>query len=232
MSETIARESPLVGHHTDRRPAAASNEPIALSERPFLTHINLRGDPGDAGFLAAVESVLGAGLPLQANTFCQAGERRLYWLGPDEWLMVAPSADEEALAGRLRAALSGRHFAVTEIGHGQTIVVMDGPGARRVLAQGCPLDLHPRSFGPGRCAQSHLVKAGILIAQVGAERFELVVRRSFADYLWRWLIDTCGDRLSPITARAAGRPGEPPRASQSRLPADRQGTAREHAASL
>ena len=40
----------------------------------------------------------------------------------------------------------------------------------------------------GQCAQSHLAKAPILIGQIENQPyFELIFRRSFADYLWTWL---------------------------------------------
>jgi sarcosine oxidase, subunit gamma len=57
-----------------------------------------------------------------------------------------------------------------------------------VLAKGCPIDLHPRAFSIGQCAQSRLAKAPILIGQIENQPFfELIFRRSFADYLWTWL---------------------------------------------
>jgi sarcosine oxidase subunit gamma len=63
-----------------------------------------------------------------------------------------------------------------------------------VLAKGCPLDLHPRAFATGNCAQSLLAKASVLIhlpnddAQRGPT-FDLYVARSFAHYLFAWLED-------------------------------------------
>lgn len=215
MSETIRRESPLVEHAlAAKAQARPGNAPVYLGERAALAHLNLRGDPGDAGFLAAAEGVLGCALPLAPNTFHEANGVRSYWLGPDEWLVVAAGEDEDELADALRAAFAGRHTAVTAVGHGQTMIVVGGLGARRLLAQGCPLDLHERSFGVGRCAQSHLVKAGVTLAQVSAEPvFELIVRRSFADYVWRWLQHTAGEPYVivqtapwPATGRVAVRP--------------------------
>jgi len=215
MSETIRRESPLVEHGlAAKAQARPGNAPVALAERAALAHLNLRGDPGDAGFLAAAEGVLGCALPLTPNTFLEANGVRVYWLGPDEWLAVAAGEREDELADALRAAFAGRHTAVTAVGHGQTIIVVAGREARHLLAQGCPLDLHERSFAVGRCAQSHLVKAGVTLAQVSAEPvFELIVRRSFADYVWRWLEHTAGEERAivkpapwPATARGAAQP--------------------------
>jgi sarcosine oxidase subunit gamma len=42
---------------------------------------------------------------------------------------------------------------------GQTTLHLHGSHVRDVLAKGCPIDFHPRVFGIGQCAQSHLGKA-------------------------------------------------------------------------
>ena len=65
-----------------------------------------------------------------------------------------------------------------------------------MLAQGCPLDLHPRAFAPGQAAGSHWFKASIWLWQVDtAPTFEALVRRSFMGYVWTLLQRTtqeCG----------------------------------------
>lgn len=191
MSKAILRESPLVRFNlAASNVSAAGAGQISVWERAFCGHINLRGDPADTGFLAAVKHTLGFELPLQANTMSDGQGMRAFWLGPNEWLIVTSGEQEAAVAQGLRGALAGVFCAVTEVGGGQTIIALRGQQVRDLLAQGCPLDLHPRVFGPGQCAQSHLAKAPILFGQIDAEpTFELVIRRSFADYLWLWLQD-------------------------------------------
>jgi sarcosine oxidase subunit gamma len=155
---------------------------VALGECAFLGYVNLRGDASDPGFLGAVETALGLGLPVKANTAAQGNGLVACWLGPDEWLIVTPPAKETGLVETLRSAL-GETFAA-----GHTLITVGGDQARPLLETGCTLDLHPRAFGPGQCAQTLVAKAGVLIRQRDeTPLFELVVRRSFAEYLWRWL---------------------------------------------
>ena len=149
-------------------------------------HINLRGDPGDAAFLAAVRRVLGFDLPLAANTTAQKGDHVAYWLGPDEWLLATRAAGDH-LAASLREALGTMHASVTEVGAGNAVFILAPATARERLAQECPLDLHPSAFGPGQCAQTRFAKAAILLRPLEGGAIELVVRRSFADYLRHWL---------------------------------------------
>jgi sarcosine oxidase subunit gamma len=88
----------------------------------------------------------------------------------------------------LRQALAGRHVAVTDVSEARTVIAVAGPRARDLMAKGTPLDLHPRVFGPGACAQSVFAKAGAIIDQVDdAPTYEVYVLNSFADYLWSWL---------------------------------------------
>jgi sarcosine oxidase, subunit gamma len=116
------------------------------------------------------------------------------WLGPDEWLLVTPEGRCAAIEAALRTALVGVRSAVTDISGGQTVVALRGGAVRDLLAKGCPLDLHPRVFAAGQCAQSHLAKAPVLIRQLDGEpSFEIVVRRSYADYLWLWLEDAAAE---------------------------------------
>lgn len=190
MSEHIASESQLAHPALFTRASAVGSADIVITERPLLGHVNLRGDPRDGRFIAAVERATGIALPLASNTVAEGQDITICWLGPDEWLLVMPRNRVAETAGALCTALDGVFAAVTEISGGQTVIVLRGRGARDVLARGCPLDLHPRTFAPGRCAQSHLAKAPILLRQLDLEpAFEIVVRRSFADYLWSWLTD-------------------------------------------
>ena len=91
------------------------------------------------------------------------------------------------MAEMLGKALAGLHVSVNDISSGQTIIRLRGARARDVLSKGCPVDLHPRAFGAGQCAQSHIAKSNALIIQVDdTPTYDVIVRRSFADYLARW----------------------------------------------
>ena len=168
----------------------ADGAAVVISERPFLGHLNLRGDPEDAGFTGAAENVLGLRLPTEPNTVAANGDLFALWLGPDEWHIVTPPAAQTALMGSLEAAFDGMHVAVTDVTGGQTVISVTGLRARDVLAKGCPLDLHPRVFKSADCAQTLLAKANVLIHCVNdSPTFELIVRRSFAEYTALWLHD-------------------------------------------
>ena len=202
MFEAMRRESPLVAWIQAGLPVRLDAGGVRLQERAFLGHVNLRCDPQDAVLTAALERVLECSLPRTPNTFHAASPAsKVLWLGPDEWLLITPEGREDAMARALRRAAADGFASVIELGSGQTVIELRGERAREVIAKGCPLDLHPRVFGPGRCAQSRLARTLVTIAQADASpTFELIVRRSFADYLWQWLHDAC---QYPVTPRLA-----------------------------
>lgn len=195
MIEPYLRQSALDHLGLAGRAGGAPASPgVTLAEKTLPAAVNLRGNAGDPAFVEAVRAALGATPPTQPNTVALGDDLALLWLAPDEWLAVrhtaAPDA-EAALAAKLRGSLGGIRVAITEVGESLCCIAVAGPRARDLIAKGCPLDLHPRAFGgTGYCAQSHLAKAAITLHQTDDRpAFDLYTRRSFADYLWRWLED-------------------------------------------
>lgn len=164
-----------------------------LNQVEDLGTLNLR--LGNEADLAIATRVLGAKIPRDANTFDQQGEVTVLWLGPDEWMVQAPLHRIPKLKDMLEAGLSGRHFAANDVSDHSVAMELSGGAARRVLEKGCPIDLHPRAFGPGRCAQSHFLQALILVAQLDHDRYLLRVRRSMSEYLW----DALADAIEKVT---------------------------------
>jgi sarcosine oxidase subunit gamma len=95
------------------------------------------------------------------------------WLGPDEWLV---------LNGR-----ESDHEIACDVGANRVVYELAGPGARDVLASGTAIDL--RELQPGRCAQTLLARAQVILQCTAADTFRIFVRPSFAPYLHAWLED-------------------------------------------
>lgn len=187
MSESRVRRHGLEPRLAEPVRTGLAGPAATVTVRGDLGHINLRGRVSDSGFLQVVERELGQALPAEPNT-CSAAEHHVCWLGPDEWLVVTPVIAAADLARRLERALASTHAAVNDISGGQVALMLQGRGCRELLARGCTLDLHPRVFEVGDCAQSGLAKANVLIALLDdGPTFMVVVRRSFSDYLYRWL---------------------------------------------
>ena len=170
----------------------------SLRELPPPVLLNLRGDAGAQAFGSAVAGVLGLAPPVEPNTAATSGETSLLWLGPDEWLVTATNESAEGLAERLEAALEGLYHLLVDVSAGRVVLELEGPEARAVLAQAISLDLRPRSFGPGRCAQTGLARVPVVLQQIDdTPRFRIFVRASFAPYVTEWLQSTIAELAAP-----------------------------------
>ena len=202
MSNNIKRESPLKYFH--RLSSQFANRSVGelfngeaefalvVQESPVISHLNLRGDANDQLFCSAVAEVLGLMVPRQPGTYHCNSEHSIYWLGPDEWLLVSQLAADE-LETRLRKNLSG-HISIVDLSGGQTLINLRGkPKAlRTVMKKSSVYDFEAWPLAEadcGRCARTTFAKAGALISNRADGSYDLVIRRSFADYIGQWLLD-------------------------------------------
>ncbi len=165
----------------DRFTAAA---PLGLSAGASAARFILRGRPEA---LDAAEAAIGFALPRQACRAASAGDRHALWLGPDEWLLIAPALEVETLAAALEAAMGALPHSLVEISQRQTALKIAGPRAATLLSVGCLLDLDPAAFPVGMCTRTVLAKAEIVLWRTDDDVFHIEVWRSYSAYVWRFL---------------------------------------------
>ncbi|MFI2041181.1 sarcosine oxidase subunit gamma [Streptomyces bottropensis] len=175
----------------------ASRGAVRLAELPFLTQLDIRLDAKGAA-ADAIGLALDLPLPLEPDTVVRAGQLTALWLGPDEWLLVGPPGSARDLEDGIRTAAGDEPVSVTDVSAQRTTLLVAGPGARELLSHGCALDLHPRAFGAGRCAQTTLGRTQVVLVarDEPGTGFWVLVRSSFAGYLTDWLLDAATEHLS------------------------------------
>jgi sarcosine oxidase, subunit gamma len=144
-----------------------------LRELELDSQVSVRGEPQP-------------GFPVEPNT--SAG--KALWLGPDEWLVIGAREEDFADAA-----------AAVDLSANRVCLELVGDDVEDVLAQGCSLDLHPSVFAPGRCAQTLLAKAQVVLHRRDAETFRILVRPSYAPYLRAWLEDALTSPRSTLRHR-------------------------------
>lgn len=133
-----------------------------------VVQVGLRADPDDLPFE-----------PPEPNHATTWSGRDVLWLGPDEWLLVAPPDDE--LATELEDAMTGRHRSILDLSANR--IVFDLVDGLELLSSGCGLDLDPSRWRPGMCAQTLFGQAQVILHQRDERTTRVFVRPSFADHV-------------------------------------------------
>ena len=136
---------------------------------------------------AAAGQAFGVALPETACRGNSNGERSALWLGPDEYLLLAPDGTAHRVAVELEIALSGLAHSLVDISDRQVAFALTGPAARDILCQGCPLDLDPEEFTVGMCTRTVFAKAEAVLWRPSVEEYHLEVGRSFSGYVRGWM---------------------------------------------
>jgi sarcosine oxidase subunit gamma len=186
MSNAIKVESPLHHAQLDQLIGQSNKGGVILHEAALLGHLNLRGNAQDAEFLAGVQEALGLALPIMPCSSAKSELAQIMWLAPDEWLVIVASGHEYDVEQKLRAYLKG-HFAVSDISGAQTLIELSGENVIDLMKKSTGYDFHLESFPVGKVVGTTFAKAGAHILRVSEDKFRLVVRRSFSDYVWLWI---------------------------------------------
>jgi len=176
----------------------AADTAVTLRELVITTAWNVHGDLTHPPFRVAAESALGVALPPRPNSTLVAADWAALWVGPRSWLVIANPSPAAATLERFvatRDALNAAGGALFDVSASRVAFAICGRDAAAVLSKTCPLDLHPRAFPAGTCAQSvagHI--AALLYKADDAPTFVVMVARSMAGDAWGALCAAAGER--------------------------------------
>lgn len=174
---------------------------VWANEIAHLGYISLRGEGADAAFVAAVSKALGFALPVTPCTLTQSGGTTALWLSPDEWMISCPRDRHARLMAALGETLKGLRHQVVDNSGGYTQVALMGRNAADVLRHTSVYNL--AALGDGKVVGTTFGKASIYLYRDDGG-FRMLLRRSFADYIWRFLV-----RASEPYGFAVAAPGVP-----------------------
>lgn len=183
MSRIIpGMRSPL--HHfdlTERQQPVSDSLGVWANEIPLLGYISLRGNAALPAFLVAVKIALGVGLPTQPCTVNSAEWGSILWISPDEWLIVCDRTQRLSLQQALEERLAGIHSQVVDNSGGYTWVALKGRNVLDVLSH-CTV-YNAESLAVGRVVGTTFGKMTTFLLHKD-DGYHMVLRRSFADYIW------------------------------------------------
>jgi sarcosine oxidase subunit gamma len=194
-----ARRSPA-SHLAGAFAAGSVPGTATLKEIPYQTMVGIRVERGsDAG--TRIAAVTG-GLPASCGEVSGSDAAiSALWLGPAEFMIIAPEESHDSLGGSLisdlTAALGSDEGQVVDLSANRTTFELTGSRARAVLEKSCSLDLHPRVFKAGTALATEIGHIPVVLWKTADETFRLFPRASFADFLGRWLLDSMREYASP-----------------------------------
>jgi sarcosine oxidase, subunit gamma len=170
---------------------ADAASPAIIRPLPGAARFSLRLREEDA---AAIGEAAGFSVDQRLNRFAARGERLSRRLGPNEWLLIGPEADGEAIAAEIAATLGERFHSLVDIGHRNVAIEVKGAHAADIINAGCPLDLFEASFPTGMATRTILGKAEIVLARTDdTPTFRVECWRSFASYVHDFLVEAARD---------------------------------------
>jgi sarcosine oxidase, subunit gamma len=169
MSDPLIRAEPVPA-----MPFASAGVTIGLA--PPMARYSLRARQAQV-----LETLLGVKVPKKMG----ATEGGIACLGPDEWLMRAPTGTTVPMG-------AGLTVVVTDVSERSICLIVEGAKAAQIIMSGCPQDLD--TFPVGKASRTIYETVEIILIREAEERFHIEVWRSFASWLWTALTEAASHR--------------------------------------
>ena len=167
---------------------------IKFQEIPFMTKINLRGNPNDIDFISSSNKVLNTTLPTTPNTYLNIDSLKIIWLGSNEWLIVDENTNnKKVLFSKLVNSIDSQKASVTDVSENRTIIRIMGKKLFTLLAKFLVLDLNKNLADNSSVAQTIFLKVPVLLLRHHTHdkepKIDIFTNRSHANYVYKILVD-------------------------------------------
>ena len=169
---------------------------ITFRELPFVTKINIRGNPNDKNFMSANEKIINSILPTKINTYTNNEKIKILWLGPNEWLIVDENENfNSKLISQLDNINNQEEPSVTDVSENRTIIRIAGKNINTLLGKFIVLDLDKNLENESSVVQTLFVKVPIILVRNHGNsnnqipEIDLYTNRSHANYVYNLLVD-------------------------------------------
>jgi sarcosine oxidase subunit gamma len=174
------------------RAAASNGATIRIEDRGPVGQVTLRGDLSSPALQAAVTTATGVGVPGPLMAAFDEGTGAV-WMSPDELLLFTAYDEADALVAALGKALAGQHHMAVNVSDARAVIALTGAGVAEVLAKGAPVDFSAGAFPAGTARRTHVGGVAVGIWRMARHDWEIVCFRSFARYLFDWLVESSGE---------------------------------------
>ncbi|MFK7854673.1 MAG: sarcosine oxidase subunit gamma [Granulosicoccus sp.] len=166
-------------------PGTLASTSVSLLERPVVGLLTLRAVASKDELNDALQKRFSINLP--ATLSCHSeGDYCVRWISPDEWLLSCPLDKAYAVEHDIRELVGGS-IAIVNVSGAYSILELEGKDAINVLKKSTPYDVSEKNFSTDKVVNTTFAKTQLTLRVIQPDRYELIVRRSYADYLWLWL---------------------------------------------
>ena len=154
---------------------------VQVSDGGVHGMITLRGDLSSSKVRSLCKDLVG--LPAPAPSEVQTkGDTAVLWMSPDELLFVLPYDGVTDALARVAKMMKGQHHLAVNVSDARSLLRVEGPFAREVIAKLAPVDLYPGAFGEGQVLRTRLGQIAAAFWMSGPQTFEVICFRSVAEY--------------------------------------------------
>lgn len=182
-------------HHVDLEKLSVrtgNTAGLGFCEMPVTGLLVLRAQSDKPALQSALKSTLDLDLPDTLQCSSKAGETNaqsvcVRWVAPDEWMLSCAVDDAFDVETHLRTSINDASVAIVNVTGGYTTFRLSGAHANDVLRKSTGYDVHPSNLMAGKVVNTVFAKAQVTLRCIDINDYEILVRRSFADYLWHWI---------------------------------------------
>jgi sarcosine oxidase subunit gamma len=164
-----------------------------LEPLPFMARFNFRGSEAAAHDLGLQLGVELSRIALRANETSDG--RAALWLGPDEWELIGPLGDYEAIKSTVERVVVEPHSLV-DVSHRNAGVLVRGARIEAVLNAAVALDLDISAFPVGMCTRTLLGKCEVVLWRKAVDTFHIECFRSFVPYVHAYLYEAAREYIA------------------------------------
>ncbi|WP_299813888.1 sarcosine oxidase subunit gamma [uncultured Roseibium sp.] len=139
-------------------------------------------------------TAFGVPLPVKPLTSETTAKRAALWMGPDEWTLLAPEEDLQAVITGIGSKLGNEPHALVDVSDRSEAVIVTGEKAAWLLNTGIFVDLSQETFPVGTVTRTLFHKAPVMIWRIGPDAFVVEAWGSFMDYVAGLLVQ-CAQEL-------------------------------------
>jgi len=162
------------------------NPGISVVEKPPIGLLTIRTtDEGTKAVAEAVKKLFSLAWPERLHSTA-TDELCLRWMSPDEFLLSCPLDKVVDMMRQLQQVVSD-DCSVIDVSGGYVVLELTGPDHKDLLKKSTAYDVHTSHFSAGKVVNTTFAKTQATLRSVSDSQVEIIVRRSFFDYIWLWI---------------------------------------------